>query len=580
MRHLLNILSWPFRHLPIALSLFIFTSLLLGAGYYFSYANIRQSYRVLRTQEEETQLRMVERLTREVDTVFGNYLTKVHNFTVFTATAMQLTGLEGAYRYYLNQGTLNRYMSVNSEIVAVSIIDGLGRQLVDQQLVDVTAEDFQSYFEQGARSAFQGQHALSSIIRIVGQPAPFVVVTDPVTDNGGTHVASISVVISLGEMLDYLLKLNPTKHNLFLCDDRGYLITHSMSGDSDATADLFPGSDYTFHPLVRNFMTSGGRIHEVISYQRHGNIDHLGTYALCDRLPWLVGAEIPHKDAFASIFSMQRQLKFWVVITFVCSLILTLLMLFGLRLPLLQLLDATHHISERDFEHKIEVNATNEFGRLALTFDEMRVSILSYLIQIQAAARKNKETFMRALQALVNAIDAKDPYTKGHSQRVSRYAGIIAREIGQAQEDLEKTELSALLHDVGKIGIDDKILKKPAPLTAAEYNIMKKHPDKGMAILGTIDELREITDGMHFHHENWDGKGYPQGLKGADIPLQARIVAVADAFDAMTTNRPYQIAMSYDQAVSRLQELAGKRFDPDIVRSLAEAYYAGRLNPK
>ena len=137
----------------------------------------------------------------------------------------------------------------------------------------------------------------------------------------------------------------------------------------------------------------------------------------------------------------------------------------------------------------------------------MRLSILDYLDQIKDAARKNKEIFSRALKALVNAIDAKDPYTKGHSQRVSYVARVIAHQLGQDGETLERTELSALLHDVGKIGVDDAILRKTGPLTKQEFEMMKLHPAKGMSILGPIDELQEITDGMQYHHENWDGKG-------------------------------------------------------------------------
>jgi hypothetical protein len=166
--------------------------------------------------------------------------------------------------------------------------------------------------------------------------------------------------------------------------------------------------------------------------------------------------------------------------------------------------------------------------------------------EIRQAAATNKELFMGSIRMLANAIDEKDPYTRGHSERVAYYSMITARYLGMPEEEVERVHLSGILHDVGKIGIEDKILRKAAALTDDEYEIMKQHPTKGAHILAAVPMLQEMAGAGLQHHENWDGTGYPDGLKGEEIPLLGRIVSVADAFDAMTTDRPYSKAMTHE----------------------------------
>jgi HD-GYP domain-containing protein (c-di-GMP phosphodiesterase class II) len=152
--------------------------------------------------------------------------------------------------------------------------------------------------------------------------------------------------------------------------------------------------------------------------------------------------------------------------------------------------------------------------------------------------------------------------------------------MGLPAEDVRKTRLSALLHDVGKIGIDDRIIRKPTALTDEEFELMKAHPVKGAAIMEAIPQRADIIPGMKWHHEKWEGGGYPDGLKGEEIPLQARIVAVADAFDAMTTTRPYQKAMEVSYVLERLRDMSGKRFDGAVVDALARSHGKGGLIPQ
>jgi len=178
---------------------------------------------------------------------------------------------------------------------------------------------------------------------------------------------------------------------------------------------------------------------------------------------------------------------------------------------------------------------------------------------------------------LAGAVDEKDPYTRGHSDRVTRYAIMIGQEMNLPATFLETLQISAQLHDVGKIGIEDRILKKPGALTAEEFEVMKTHTTKGANILREVTQLAEMLPGIELHHESLDGRGYPYGLKGDQIPMLARVIAVADTFDALTTNRPYQTAHTPDQALNIIHNLAGKRLDPTAVAALQTVYDRGDI---
>lgn len=180
-----------------------------------------------------------------------------------------------------------------------------------------------------------------------------------------------------------------------------------------------------------------------------------------------------------------------------------------------------------------------------------------------------------SLQTFANIIDAKDEYTKGHSLRVSLYSREIARRMGMSEDDVQNIFYIALLHDIGKIGITDNILSKPGPLTAEERNVIQQHVTIGGDILKDFSSIPNIVDGALYHHEKFDGSGYAAGLKGVDIPLVARIICVADSFDAMSSARCYRKAMPMDYIEKELKENAGKQFDPAIVEYMLEMIQDG-----
>lgn len=189
-----------------------------------------------------------------------------------------------------------------------------------------------------------------------------------------------------------------------------------------------------------------------------------------------------------------------------------------------------------------------------------------------------REVYFETIQALASAIEAKDPYTLGHSERVARYCRILASEMKLSAEMINTLHFAALLHDIGKIGIDEAVLNKPQGLTEEEFLKIKTHPDLGATIVEKIDFLADASEFIRSHHERLDGSGYPQGLKGDEISLGARILAVADTFDALTSDRPYRGAWPPDKALEEIQRGKGKFFDPQVVKALTDAYLKGRID--
>jgi putative nucleotidyltransferase with HDIG domain len=178
-----------------------------------------------------------------------------------------------------------------------------------------------------------------------------------------------------------------------------------------------------------------------------------------------------------------------------------------------------------------------------------------------------RDLFIGTVSALSQAIDAKDGYTRGHADRVSRIAGAVAREIGLSESDIEKIELAGMLHDIGKIGVEDRILLKPVRLDDEEQVAMQRHPIYGASILEPSKQLRPLVPIVLHHHEHFDGSGYPEGLIGEEIPIGSRILLVADAYEAMTSDRIYRKAIGHERALQQLHRFKGIQFDPRVVRA-------------
>jgi putative nucleotidyltransferase with HDIG domain len=201
---------------------------------------------------------------------------------------------------------------------------------------------------------------------------------------------------------------------------------------------------------------------------------------------------------------------------------------------------------------------------------ERREKLLDVVVRertrgLEQALHRLRLAYRQAILGLAEAIEAKDPYTKGHCGRVAAYALALARKLGYREEDLEALELASFLHDIGKIGVRDAVLLKPGPLDNSEWDHMRQHPRIGAEIIERIELLRPAMAAIRNHHERWDGTGYPDGIQGEAIPLSARIVAIADAYDTLATDRPYKSAMTREVCYEALRKRAGEWFDPTLV---------------
>jgi HD-GYP domain-containing protein (c-di-GMP phosphodiesterase class II) len=367
---------------------------------------------------------------------------------------------------------------------------------------------------------------------------------------------------------------------VFVVDQNGRAVAHPEASVA------FSEKPMTDLKVVRDWQESGSQVQsalEPFSLVRDGrNVVMLGSYATAelDKNSRLGVIAIQDESAaLASISDMRRQTIWISMVAGFLTLVIGFFFAKKLTQPVQELAVGAHRIASGDFSKRIDVRSRTELGDLGNSFNLMTDRLATYITDLQRSADENRELFLGTVKGLAAAIDGKDPYTRGHSERVSRISVAIAQRLGLADDECEKIRISALLHDVGKIAIDDNILKKPAALTDDEYVIMKQHPQKGYKIMSQIRAMKEFLPGMYMHHEMVNGQGYPQGLKGDEIPLMAKIVAVADTFDAMTTDRPYQLAMKFEDAIGRIQSFVGTRYDPAVVSAFVEACQEGQIRP-
>lgn len=226
-------------------------------------------------------------------------------------------------------------------------------------------------------------------------------------------------------------------------------------------------------------------------------------------------------------------------------------------------------IARGRFGSEVRVGARNELGDLAYTFNHMSRELASYDRENRRLIEALARGYLDTIRSLASAVDAKDPHTRGHAERVAALAVEIGRRLGLEGEALAAVERGGILHDVGKIGIPDAVLTKQAPLTAEEMELVRAHPRIGAEIVAGVDFLRDALPAIRSHHERWDGSGYPDGLAGDEIPLVARIVNAADTWDACTSDRPYQTALGPGAAEAILAGLRGTQIDPAVHDALA-----------
>jgi putative nucleotidyltransferase with HDIG domain len=225
--------------------------------------------------------------------------------------------------------------------------------------------------------------------------------------------------------------------------------------------------------------------------------------------------------------------------------------------------EAAIGLEKENYNTPINVKSNDEIGHLADTFEKLRISIKGKIDELRLAIVREKRAHLESIVALTNAIEMRDPYTKEHLGRVVKYALLIAKGIHMNKDEMVKLKYACFLHDIGKIYIEEGLLKK-ASLSQKDFEEIKKHSEQGAKIMEGISFLEDVREAVLYHQERYDGKGYPAGLKGDKIPLLSRIVSIADAFDAMTSDRPYKTRMSFMHAMDEIKKNSGTQFDPGL----------------
>lgn len=263
----------------------------------------------------------------------------------------------------------------------------------------------------------------------------------------------------------------------------------------------------------------------------------------------------------------ERQILWMFLLTFFVA----VMGIFGFSVlitrPIKELATGVEELTQKGQVKPLRVFSKDELGKLTEGFNKMSQTISKQQEELQRYTKELEEAYVSIVQVLAVAIEARDPYTLGHSARVAAYSIRIGEEIGLKKEELEELEVASIFHDVGKLRMPDYILRKKQPLDPLEAQAVKKHPEDGAEILSKVKSLRKYVESVKHHHEHYDGSGYPDGLKGENIPLYAAIIAIADTFDAMTSTRPYRNAMTREEALLELKKGEGKQFNPVLLKA-------------
>ena len=382
----------------------------------------------------------------------------------------------------------------------------------------------------------QGYNGRALVLGSGKSAVTVMLVSTPVT-YGGRFLGMVATVVDLQFMINRLQEATKGGLTPYVVDSEGRLV-------AAATSDYVTGQDMTGLEIVRNFVDQGSQAQFVAPTvefelkQGKKSTKMLGTYSPALNLDWAVIAQKPRDEAYRGVYEMESAARKLAIMAVMVSLAVGFFAARWVSHPLEVLTASSRAIARGDFSQRVYVKSRTEIGELADTFNHMTEELEHFVLDLRRAAAENRELFLNSIQMLAGAVDEKDPYTRGHSDRVTKYSVMIATEMGLAEESIEIVRVAAQLHDVGKIGIEDRILKKPGALTNEEFAIMKMHTTKGANILREVTQLKEMIPGIELHHESLDGRGYPHGLKDDQIPLLPRIIAVADTLTHLPPTVP------------------------------------------
>ena len=469
---------------------------------------------------------------------------------------------------------LENFVSSTDEIAYSTLLNSEAKGISAGRIVPDAF--LQREFERAYAAARDGREYNGQALVVgEGKNARTVFLVSSPVKYGPRFLGMIASVVDLQFLIRRLHEVSGGGLTPYVVDSQGRLV-------AAASPEFATGQDMKNLDIVKSFVDGGNKAlfaetKEFTINNGPKRIEMLGTYSPVSSLNWAVIAQKPTRDAYSDVYDMQRVARLLAVGVVLLSILVSIFAARRITNPLHVLTQSSRALARGDFSQRVHLWSRTEIGELAQTFNTMSEELERFVEDLKRAADENRALFMGSIQMLAGAVDEKDPYTRGHSDRVTRYSLLIAKEMKLDQTFMETLQISAQLHDVGKIGIEDHILKKPGALTEEEFEVMKTHTTKGANILRPVTQLAEMLPGIELHHEALDGRGYPYGLKGDQIPLLARVIAVADTFDALTTNRPYQKEHTPDQALQIIKNLAGKRLDPVAVTALLAVCERGEI---
>ncbi len=556
-----------------------------------SYRLYNTSRLSIESNQKEWQLDKARLISTQVSIYVDGLRTQVSAIARTLELDAGSTSFAGRLARIAEQKALDRYLKESGSVVYVTVRDAATGSGPYSGLVLRGDAKLQEQLFEGFQRGRNRTPMLSVPILSDSLQEPVVVVGEPIAV--GSRVEGVVLAVaSLQPIRQITQSTGGGIFEVYVVDNRGHLIAHS-----DPRRPL--GEDLSGIEIVRLFLEeslratpardasgrrsrSGGFGTTLFKMKDAAGAVHemLGTYVpVPDESGWGVVVQVDIEKAYFTAIDLRNKSILLVAVVTALAVVAGSLLAGGISRPVQKLAEGARRLAGGDYASRVAVRSRNEVGVLADAFNQMGEEIQKAIEEIRRRAEENKELFMGAIRMLANAIDEKDPYTRGHSERVAYYSACVAKHLGMSPDEVERVHVSGIIHDVGKIGIEDKILRKAAALTDDEYEIMKQHPTKGEHILEAVPLLKEKAGDGLMHHENVDGSGYPKGLKGDGIPLFGRIVSVADAFDAMTTDRPYSKAMTFEAAVARLRFLAGKKFDPSCVEAFERAFLTGDVSP-
>lgn len=562
------------RILHVILSVLVLAS--VGPLVFYASQTITSNRQELETNEMELQNTITVSIAREINIYNASFHQQFDNLLLDIHTS--LFDRQEGYNSPDLREKLKRFVSPSSHIIFVTLRDAQGREGVKAGYYDAETDPFLVEILKKAFAASEQGIAYQSDPVFVTQELnqfPAMVVARPILRRNRFR-GMLAVVVDLQFLVDRLASSSKRGLEAFVVNITGRMV---LAANPEGSA---IGRDMSDSPIIEQFLSWEGpaRAAATSSFDlmiEGEPVPMVGTYSPVQSLQWAVIAQKKESDAYIAVDEMERDTLKWGVAALLMSLAVGYFFTLRIVHPIRVLTESSRAIARGDFSTRVHLVSRTEIGELATTFNLMSSNLELYVKKLKAAAEENRKLFLDSIRMIAAAVDEKDPYTHGHSERVARYSVMIATNMGLPDEEIETIRVSAHMHDVGKIGIADKILNKPGVLTPEEFAIMKQHPQKGAAILRRVSQLTEMIPGVELHHESLDGRGYPYGLQGNEIPRLARIITVADTFDAMTTHRPYQSAMEPGVAIEHILSLMGKRYDPDVTMALDTVFKSGQL---